>query len=275
MTAADLPFILRLKGEAGWNQTENDIRRCLALAPDGCFVAEYDANPAGTAAALVMGRVGWIAMVLVDPRLRRRGIGEALMRRALQSLDACDVHTVRLDATPMGQGIYARLGFVADSLVARYTGIAALPSGPPFEGLRAYTGTDFAAIVDLDRAATGMDRRELYRRLLADNPGVTCVAERGGCFAGFVTTRTGAQATQVGPCMATDPSAGRDLLADALRRQTGRNVFVDVPVGNADGARVAAAAGLTVQRHLTRMVKGPPSVARPELIWSTFGPEKG
>src|SRR6516162_8696055 len=100
MTGADVPLGLRLKQQAGWNQTEADWRRFLDLWPAGCFVAELDGAAAGTAAAFVFGPVAWVAMVLVEQSLRGRGVGGALMRHALDFLDRQSVRTVRLDATP-------------------------------------------------------------------------------------------------------------------------------------------------------------------------------
>ena len=66
MNAADVPLGMRLKTQAGWNQTEADWRRFLAMQPVGCFVAELDGRPVGTAVGCTFGPVAWIAMVLVD-----------------------------------------------------------------------------------------------------------------------------------------------------------------------------------------------------------------
>src|SRR5437764_6600293 len=93
MSAADIPFGMRLKQQAGWNQLEADWRRYLDLQPDGCFVAELDGQPVGTAATSLFGSVAWIALVLVDNAVRGRGIGTALMERALAFLDQRGVRT--------------------------------------------------------------------------------------------------------------------------------------------------------------------------------------
>src|SRR5262245_55297348 len=103
MTPSDLPVVLRLRELVGWNQREADVRRILDLEPDGCFLAAVEGQPAGTATTCVFGPVAWIAMVLVDPALRRRGIGTALMEHALAYLERRRVQTIRLDATPLGQ----------------------------------------------------------------------------------------------------------------------------------------------------------------------------
>ena len=42
MTPGDIELGMRLKGQAGWNQTPADWQRFLELEPNGCFVAEWD-----------------------------------------------------------------------------------------------------------------------------------------------------------------------------------------------------------------------------------------
>ena len=123
MTAADVPFGLRLSHQAGWNQTEADWRRFLKLQPDGCFVAEVDGVPAGTTACFLFDPVAWMAMVLVDEALRGRGIGTALLRHALVWIEERGIRTVRFDATPLGQPMYEKLGFRPDYTVGRYAGV--------------------------------------------------------------------------------------------------------------------------------------------------------
>ncbi|MDQ1318280.1 MAG: hypothetical protein QG588_1940, partial [Candidatus Poribacteria bacterium] len=44
----DVPFGMELKNFAKWNQTEADWKRFLLYEPDGCFVAMYNGEPAGT-----------------------------------------------------------------------------------------------------------------------------------------------------------------------------------------------------------------------------------
>src|SRR5256885_742127 len=80
ITEGDLPFAENVCSLAGWNQTPGDWRRFLAMEPAGCFVAEWDGLPAGTATTITYGfDLAWIGMVLVHPDYRRRGIGNALL----------------------------------------------------------------------------------------------------------------------------------------------------------------------------------------------------
>ena len=88
MTAADIPFGMRLKTEAGWNQTEADWRRFLALSQGGTLVAERGGAAVGTVATFLFGTIGWIAMLLVDKRWRHQGIGTSLLEQGRRASPA-------------------------------------------------------------------------------------------------------------------------------------------------------------------------------------------
>jgi len=272
MTAGDLPFGLSLSQEAGWNQLPADWQRLLDLQPDGCFAAEWDGFPVGTTTTCIFGKVAWIAMVLVKTSYRGRGIGTVLMEHALRYLDERGVASVRLNATPLGQPVYERLGFVEQFRLARYQGMLA--------ETREITGAEVAlpehweALAALDCTVTNTDRRQFLSRLFAEQPeNVRCV-HQGGRITGYITARPGAWALMLGPCLGT-PEAARLLLADAGQRHAGQRVFVDVPLPNRAATSLVQAQGLTVQRTLTRMCRGVVLCEQVELMWAGSGPEKG
>jgi GNAT superfamily N-acetyltransferase len=272
MADADLPFGSRLSREAGWNQTEADWRRAIDLQPDGCFVAEWEGMPAGTATTCVFGDVAWIAMVLVDERLRRRGIGTGLMRHALTFLDEGGVSTVRLDATPLGQPLYEQLGFVAEYRLARFEGV--LEAAPGVAGVATAIPEQWQALVALDQAVTGADRSALLFHAFAAQPDSVRVTMDGETASGFIAARDGYRAVHLGPCIAP-PDLSPLLLIDAWGRYPGRRVFIDIPIDNITATREAAAQGLTAQRYLTRMRRGTPRLERLDWLAASFGPEKG
>jgi GNAT superfamily N-acetyltransferase len=272
MTAADLPLGLCLSQEAGWNQIPADWQRFLDLLPGGCFVAQCDGLPVGTTTTCIFGSVAWIAMVLVKTSHRGRGIGTALMEHALEYLDKRGVVTVRLDATPLGQPVYERLGFVEQFQLARYEGV--ISEAREIPGVNVALPEHWEALAALDRTVTNTDRRQFLARLFAEQPqNVRCV-HSGGRITGFITARPGAKALMVGPCMGT-PEAASLLFADAGRMYAGQRFFVDVPLVNRAATTLVEAQGLTVQRRLTRMCRGVAMCERVESMWAGSGPEKG
>ena len=235
MTAADIPLGMHLKDQAGWNQTEADWRRLLALDPEGCFVAELDGRAVGTTATTLFGPVGWISMVLVDASVRRLGIGTRLMAHALAYLDRAGAKTVRLDATPLGRPVYEKLGFVADYELARWEGAASGPLPPatittrigevrpaPQGGVpRPVTADSLAAISALDLAATGTQRRPLIERLHKEHCGAFRVSVAGGGAIAYGAWRTGSRAVQVGPLVARRRASAQTIGDTILTRQAG------------------------------------------------------
>lgn len=273
MTDDDVALGMRLKGAAGWNQTEADWRRFLALEPVGCFVAELDGRPVGTATTCVLDTVGWIGMLLVDEPVRRRGIGTRLMEHCLEQLDRRGVGTVRLDATPLGRPVYERLGFETEYELVRLEGVAS--GGAAHAAVKPVAADQLEAVFALDLAVRGTDRRRLIERLYQERPGAMCVFTEGEEIAGYATFRPGSRATQIGPAVAATREAGRALGDVVVRDCAGQTVFVDVPTENAPAIRWATSSGLVVQRPLARMRRGQPVDDHPEQQWASSGPEKG
>jgi GNAT superfamily N-acetyltransferase len=272
MAAADIPLGMRLKTEAGWNQTEADWRRFLAMEPKGCFVAEYNDEPVGTTTTCIFGNVAWIAMVLVDERMRGRGIGKALMKHALAFLDAADVRSVRLDATPLGRPLYEKLGFRAQFELVRCTGV--LPNRGRAAKVRRAKSEDWSDLFRLDRKATKTGRAKLLKRLFAEWPNDVWVAEPTGSATGYYTMRRGSQALQLGPVIG-DYKVGGLLLSHACQAYKGERVYLDIPRNNKSPQAVALAWGLTEQRQLLRMCRGPDVREDADRLWTSSGPEKG
>ena len=52
MRAEDVPAAFELSAQAGWNQTEEDWRTLLALAPETCLAIEVDRQLAATTTLL-------------------------------------------------------------------------------------------------------------------------------------------------------------------------------------------------------------------------------
>jgi GNAT superfamily N-acetyltransferase len=282
MTATDIPLGLRLARQTGWNQIEADWRRFLAMQPDGCFVGELDGTPVATTAAFIFGPVAWIAMVLVEVDSRRKGVATALLKHALDFLDRQGAKTVRLDATAAGQPVYEKLGFVPEYPLARYQGTPRIAdfglgisdSTRGANPQSAIINPQFREIAAFDYRMTATPREKMLARLFEESPELTRVLRRDSQLEGYITGRRGANATLIGPCIATT-YAGPTLLGDGLSRCNGQPVFLDIPQDNAPAIEIAERHGLSVQRHFMRMCRGERITDHVEAIWASSGPEKG
>jgi len=261
--------------EAGWNQTFLDWERTFELNPEGCFVAELNDESVGTTTCTQFGEVGWIAMVLVKSANRGMGIGEQLVQNAITYLECAGVSCIRLDATQLGQGLYEKLGFKSEYEVFRF-----VKTGPAIHEQQTTTALGKAAniapldtLLKLDYKATATEREVYFKTL--EKKSIDYLFEKNGELSGFATYRVGRNAFQLGPVIATNNSAGRQLLDSVIQRFDDNMYYIDIPVPNKEAIAWAEETGLTVQRKFMRMYRGKPIMDNPQMIWASSGPEKG
>ena len=274
MTCDDIEFGMRLKTAAGWNQTEADWRRLISFSPNGVFVAEMGEAPVGTLCNTVCGGIGWIGMVLVDETHRRQGIATRLVEHSLETLQRTGTETARLDATPLGKGLYERLGFSVDYELLRYEGVPA-PFPPHPNVALASAPSDFEQIFELDVRVKRINRRRVLERFFQECPDQVWVYQEDERIAGYVAVRQGTRAWQIGPCMALNPDVGRALFETMFHRFSDSPIFIDLLAENQATVDCVTAASLTCQRPLTRMTRGPAREEDRPCMWSSWGPEKG
>ena len=278
LTAADLPFADAVRALAGWNQTLHDWERFLGAEPEGCFLAEWEGAPAGTATTTVyQSALAWIGMVLVHPDYRRRGVGGALLRHCIRHLHDRGVPCIKLDATPEGQPVYEALGFKAEWALNRWVGSVQLHVGAPAErGLRSWRPSDLPEALTLDAKAFGVARLRLIETLVSRSLDVQVATTSAGSLRGFGFLRSGSRALYVGPVIAESESAGLEIVEGLLERARGHDVYWDIPDGHTALVRWTEARGWVRQRPLTRMVLGrnaTPGNRRQQIALS--GPETG
>jgi ribosomal protein S18 acetylase RimI-like enzyme len=103
------------------NDPLRDIARKLEVQPALFLVAVVGGQIAGTVMAGFDGHRGWVHLVAVGPRYRRRGVGSAMMRRAETLLDAMGCPKLNLQVrptTPEVVGFYESLGFRVEERIS-------------------------------------------------------------------------------------------------------------------------------------------------------------
>jgi GNAT superfamily N-acetyltransferase len=278
LTRTDLPFADRVRDLAGWNQTKGDWERFLVMEPDGCFLAEWEGEQAGTATTTRYGTsLAWVGMVLVHPGYRRRGIGRALLEHCLDHLRRCGVRCVKLDATPLGQTMYHHLGFEPEWTFARWSGCATdLRAVGSDTALRPWINEDLVRVETLDAAAFGGSRQRLLAALTVQSSASLLLERPPGHLAGFGLLRPGSRARYLGPVVANSEQSGLELVEGLVARSEGQTVFWDIPDPNTAAVSWAEQHGFSVQRRLTRMRLGNnPAQDDPRRLFALSGPETG
>jgi len=274
MTAEDIPAGLRLCRQSGWNQTARDWAQFLAVAPHGARVAVRDGSVIGSVATLPYeDRFGWIGMVLVDPAERGHGVGTRLLEEGLALLsDTC----ARLDATPAGRPLYAKLGFREEYGLARMQRHAGSGAPPSARRVRAMAAADLAAVGTFDREVFGADRSAMLRWLLEGAPEYARVIEDAGAVAGYSFGRHGFDFEHVGPLIARDRERAAELAAACLLAAPDRPLVIDAARHSGAWLAWLEARGFREQRPFFRMFKGEHAhPGAPEQQFAILGPEFG
>jgi ribosomal protein S18 acetylase RimI-like enzyme len=279
MSKHDIPAGLRLKELAGWNQTAADWNRFLNASPQGCFVAEVEGEVRGTATTISFeNKFGWIGMVLVDPQQRSQGIGTKLLERTIEYLDQQKMPTMKLDATPQGKPLYEKLGFVTEYGIERWV-LKRFPSADAKTAKpnrAALSAGQLQSILSKDREVFGADRSSLLLSLREELPDFGMGVWDGGKLYGYTFGRRGSFADHLGPWIAENSSAARELLDEFLARSKRESHIVDCLTGNPEAIELLRTAGFTYARTLTRMYHGPNDYpGSPATLCAILGPEFG
>lgn len=263
----DLHAVARIYDAVGFRPDLVDDLDFLRGLGGEVFVARRAGTVVGASSCIAFSGTGWIGGVAVAAEHGRRGLGTELTDTALRALKAGGVTTALLHATEMARPLYERMGFVPEGEFAELHGRPVpRPAAPTTPGLRAGTGADLAAVLDLDRRATGEDRGRLLRALW---PRGGLVHDDGGRVRGFLLRQGG---SAVGAVIA-DPDAGLGLLAAAVSAsdaQAAGDLRVPLPVTHTGARELLLRQGFREAFRTTRMHRGPAPAWHADRIFSAF-----
>jgi len=277
LTRRDIAWAIRLTDLERWGYTTADFARLLALAPEGCFVATYGGKRVGITCTTTYGKVAFLGAVIVDPDFRGKHIGEALLGRALDHLDAMGVETVRLNAYLHVVPWYERLGFRGEYENVRYHG-RATGAGTVAETIRTMRADEVSHLSDFDSTFFGANRRALLSRLQAEFVANFLVARDKDGIRGYIVANANGGSAELGPWV-VDPAAPETaghLLHALLSRLGPTQIAFAVPTRNEHHGRMAQELRLEVAFRTLRMYRGRDAHrGDPQGIFALAGLEKG
>lgn len=284
LVAADAAAAHSLVADAGWNQIEADWLLMIENGDAiGLFAGSGREKGELAATALMLpygGQFAWISMVLVHKTWRRRGLATYLLKHCIETLRNRGVTPV-LDATDAGREVYSPLGFRDLFRIERLESdgrdggllSAQTPAGISIRGLEP---GDLGRVIEWDVACFGADRGPVLQSLRQRAPQQALVATRqDGQVAGFVLSRDGRLAQQIGPIIADDADTARALATAALK-QTNGPVFVDAARHQEAFVDWLRGIGFQYQRGFTRMAfDRTRPFENPAKTFAIAGPELG
>ena len=271
LEARHIEGCVALSTEAHWNQVAADWALVIAHGaaigyedPGGRLVASALALPYGD-------EFGWISMVLVTESWRRRGLATRLLKDCMDLLEDRGLAQI-LDATPAGEGVYRPLGFQDQFVMRRWEADGVRVATPPEIQSRPLLAGEMPAVLAYDREVFAGDRGFILEDLAMRGGGLARMAINGR---GFLLSRDGRRARQIGPICADSSATALDMLQCALSGADGP-LFIDVPDQHAVVIDFLRDAGFKEQRRFTRMVRGANTeFGDPSRMFAVAGPELG
>lgn len=250
LAAEDVGSCLTLSEGAGWNQTGEDWLFQLCVGT-GTGLKTGGGELIATGVVLrAYEDIGWIAMVLVAPAWRRKGLGRQVMEGVIAN-SPC--RHLALDATDVGRSLYEGLGFRPIERIVRYRLSRNLERStcPVISAARA--GTPFRGVAEM----------------LAHRPDVTVLHAGSAC----ALVRPGLTAIHVGPLVGGSEADAESLVRSLLTDSEG-DLLLDVPARAGTFCRRLERLGFQAERGFTRMSRGRAYLASPGTF-ATAGPEYG
>lgn len=208
-----------LTAKAGWPHRRDDWAMLLGLSSG--YVALLDGEVVGAMCMTLFGEVATVGLLMVNESLRGQGLGNRLMKLALEEAGQREC---RLIATSAGLPLYRKLGFVEVETIRVHRGIVA--SGKASEGVEWATQDDFDKICDIDRDGAGIDRRPLLSAFW--DKGRFAVIRESGKIIGYAALLPYGHGEVAGPVVARDAEEARRLLSYLSSHRTDAPLRVDL-----------------------------------------------
>ncbi|MCL5950157.1 MAG: GNAT family N-acetyltransferase [Chloroflexi bacterium] len=249
-----------------------ELQFLFALRPEVWLLALAQGTPVGTVVATDYGPFAYVGDMTVRPELQRQGIGSALLKGMLESLDARGTPAILLDASEAGAPLYRRFGFVEADRACIFEQVRKSDARAECTHVRLLGREEADLLGEWDAPFFGASRARIFRQLLSDFPGRAWVAEdERGVWSGYLF----AQTRGLGPWVARRPEDAHALLQAALELPSQAPWRVTVPQMNTVAPKLLERFGFRLvdasHRHMRRGGTG--IVSRRETMYgqTSFG----
>src|SRR5574341_1228499 len=129
LTSADVDWAAAVLAATALRARQPELRRYLALEPGGYYAAEVGARPVGLGGYAAYADLAFVGNMAVAPEMQGRGVGRAILTHMLEAIDRRGIPTTLLEATPEGEPLYRKCGFVDVHRTLAYSRSDALRPG--------------------------------------------------------------------------------------------------------------------------------------------------
>ena len=278
LTINDIEQAIQLSLAERWNQTEKDWELLIKNPENVCLSANLDGKLIGTATAInYENNIAWIGMVLVNREYRGQGVSKLLLSGLFEQLKNC--RSVKLDATPAGQPVYQKFGFIDEYIIHRMTADSVLKNNLSFKNedlIKPVQPENYAEVIAFDKQIFGAGRQQLIETLIKNNPGNSWMMKQNGTICGVVLGRKGNRFYQIGPVLSTTTEDAKTLITKAISGIEEQPIVVDVLDEKKELINWLTGLGFVIQRPFFRMYQNKnPFPGIPAKQFLICGPEFG
>jgi ribosomal protein S18 acetylase RimI-like enzyme len=243
------------------------------------WIAEDDSGVVGFSLSLVYGSFWFLSSLFIRPTYQGRGVGRALIERALTHSDGTEITNrtlVTFAYNPTSISLYIRYGMYPresiylisgprEAIGTRLQEAQAQPEANLAHLEMRVAGYEATAgLSGIDEQVLGFPRDQLHRYLLGA-PGSSCylVRERG-LLRGYVYIWANGR---IGPLAAVDPANFPWVMSKAVEiaaKGTASEIFTIVAGGNEDALSISMGCGMRIVRPMLIMA------ARPFGHWDRY-----
>ncbi|RAV98588.1 GNAT family N-acetyltransferase [Pseudochryseolinea flava] len=258
-TKSDLSSLAALQPE-GWGDITQAFEWYLASSFCTPMKVEAQGTIIGVGTIINHGKTAWLGHIIVASNQRGRGVGTFITSALVAELRHTSCETIMLLATTLGEPVYKKVGFVAESTYTFLKG-GILPTSPS-TNIERFESNRRDELLSVDFSVVGEDRSRLILPHLKE---ASLYLEHGKISGYYLPTIAD------GPIVATTKEAGCALLTTRSINQT-KSV---IPSENEVAINYLLERGYQVSNQGTRMRLGKSFSWQPQAVYNRIAGNVG
>lgn len=222
--SVDINFAFEMTSREKWHsESKIELQSFFEYDRQGCFIAELDNEKAGICIATAYSNNGFIGELIVSPKFRKKGIGKALMQRAIQFLQFKNVQNIYLDGVINAIPLYKKLGFQEICRSLRLFGEIEPSINPSVSEINEH---DFPEILNIDRNCFNEDRSYFLIKRFTNYPHLCLKFSINQSIQAYLFGREGNGGwISVGPIVSLSGVSGTIMLLKTFQERIGYQPF--------------------------------------------------
>jgi hypothetical protein len=267
----EMPFLLTLATEEGWNPGLHDAGAFFATDPKGFFIGELDGIKVGCISSVAYSDTyGFMGFFIIKPEYRHSGLGLEMTKTVMASVGN---RIIGLNAESREAKNYQKSGFIPFYKTLRFQGSVVNAAEPsPVEKI---SNIPFEQLLGYDTAIFGVSRENFLKKWIAMTNSYGYAIVEKGALCGYGVIRSCVQGYRIGPLFADTPQIAFQLLQELVFKIGNAPFYIDIPEINVQAIAMAKKMELIVVSETIRMYTSTPPLQTSDKIYGVTTQELG